>query len=72
MTEAFNAQEEQYGEERLEAVAKASTSFAPRELLEAVRQDLAAYVGGAEQSDDITILTLEVDSVPHLATFASR
>ena len=72
VTEAFNAQEEQYGEERLEAVAKASTSFAPRELLEAVRQDLAAYVGGAEQSDDITILTLEVDSVPHLATFASR
>lgn len=72
VTEAFNVQEEQYGEERLQAVAEASTLLAPRGLLEAVRSDLASYVAGAEQSDDITILTLEVDSVPHLATFVSR
>lgn len=60
VTEAFDISEEQYGEQRLEAVATAHGQDCAQELLEAVRSDLAAYVGEAEQSDDITIMTLKL------------
>ena len=49
-----------YGEERLLVVAEESRDLAPRELVGAVRADVATHAEGAVQSDDITILVLEV------------
>jgi sigma-B regulation protein RsbU (phosphoserine phosphatase) len=61
VTEAMDVNEQLYGEERLEALATEHTRLTPRELVEAVRTDVAHHAEGAEQSDDITILSLEID-----------
>ena len=66
VTEAFDVNEKLYGEERLLSVAEKGFLLHPRKLLEAVRADVAAYSEGAEQSDDITILTLEVGVPPEV------
>ncbi|MDY3863645.1 MAG: SpoIIE family protein phosphatase [Eubacteriales bacterium] len=56
MTEATNAAQQLYGEERLAAVLNANRELAPEELLPAVRADVEAFVGQAPQFDDITVL----------------
>ena len=66
VTEAFDVNEDLYGEERLLAVVEDGYRLHPRELLESVRADVAAYTRGAEQSDDITILTLEYGVPPEV------
>ncbi|MBO4352590.1 MAG: SpoIIE family protein phosphatase [Eggerthellaceae bacterium] len=64
VTEAYDVDEQLYGEERLLAIAEEGYRLHPRELLESVRSDVAAYAYGAVQSDDITLLTLEVGVPP--------
>ena len=59
VTEAMNASGEQYGERRLEADLAAASD---RRLVELVRAKVAAFVAGAEQSDDITILSFDCPS----------
>ncbi len=66
VTEAFDVDEALYGEERLLAVAELGYRLHPRELLESVRANVAEYAAGAEQSDDITILALEVGVPPEV------
>ena len=66
VTEAFDVQERMYGSERLLKVADKGYRLHPRELLESVRQDVSVFSIGAEQSDDITILTLEVGVPPEV------
>ena len=60
VTEAANEQEELYGEARLQSALDRSAAAAPpmKDLLAVVRQDIADFVGRAEQSDDITMLGL--------------
>lgn len=60
VTEAMNANGELFGEERLEAVADAATDEHPDVLVKIVRQAVASFAKDADQSDDITILALEV------------
>lgn len=60
VTEAMNVDGALYGENRLEIVANANTEKHPEALVKAVRADVAAYAQGAEQSDDITILAIEI------------
>ena len=64
VTEAYDVDETLYGEERLLAVAEANSRLRPRDLLEAVRADVSEHALGAEQSDDITILSLAVGVAP--------
>jgi len=59
VTEAMNVDEELFGEERLEAVANTATDECPEALVKTVRGSVASFAQGAEQSDDITILSLE-------------
>ena len=66
VTEAFDVDENLYGEKRLLAVAEKGYRLHPRELLESVRADVAEYSHDAEQSDDITILTHEVGVPPEI------
>ncbi len=66
VTEAMNAEGELYGEERLETLVNADFTYHPRALVEAVRRDVAKHAAGAEQSDDITILALEVGVPPEV------
>ena len=58
MTEATDARDELYGEERLQNVLNAHQEAAPEALLPAVKADIDAFVGTAPQFDDITMLGL--------------
>ncbi|WP_418455773.1 SpoIIE family protein phosphatase [Allofournierella sp.] len=58
VTEATDARDELYGEERLQNVLNAHQEAAPEALLPAVKADIDAFVGTAPQFDDITMLGL--------------
>ena len=58
VSEAMNAQEEDFTEERLEALLKTVRSESPARIIEAVRNALEEYTHGTAQSDDITMLVL--------------
>ena len=59
VTEAMNEDGGMYSEERLEETLNMQGEKNVREILAAVRQDVGAYAGEAEQSDDITMLGLK-------------
>ena len=59
VTEATNAENELYGQERLTTVLQKYSSKSPSELLPLVREDIDAFVGEAPQFDDITMLCFE-------------
>jgi len=54
VTEAMNERGELYGSARLLAVLREAND--PAEILSAVRDDVRAFAGQAEQSDDLTLL----------------
>ena len=56
VTEANNAEGEQFGEERLRALLIEYANAAPSELLDALKHALAEFIGTAAQFDDITIV----------------
>lgn len=59
VTEATDAQKQLFGMERLEASLNVHKDLSVMELLPAVKADIDAFVGEAEQFDDITMLCLE-------------
>lgn len=59
VTEATRSDQELYGMDRLQAVLDRNRDASPRGLLSAVKTDINAFVGEAEQFDDITMLCLE-------------
>lgn len=57
--EAMNANGEAYGTKRLEKVLKGSAEdLSAHETMQRIRDDIAAFVGAAEASDDLTLLVL--------------
>jgi sigma-B regulation protein RsbU (phosphoserine phosphatase) len=56
VSEAFNADGETFGAERLGGVLRAHREASSQELLAAIEAELAAFTGGEPQSDDITLL----------------
>ena len=66
VTEAMDVNNQLYGEDRLEEIAQQNYMQHPRKLVGAVRRDVARHAMGAEQSDDITILALEVGVPPEV------
>ncbi len=60
VTEAFNAQEECYGNERLLADAGMFSRQSAPEIARALLQKVRAFAGSAPQSDDIAILALNI------------
>ncbi len=59
VTEATDTEEKLYGEARLEALLKQSTQADCQQIIDNVKADVKAFVGEAEQSDDITLLALK-------------
>ena len=60
VTEATDLQKQLYGMERLEKVLNEKCKEAsPEQTLEFVKADIDAFVGEADQFDDITMLCLE-------------
>ncbi len=66
VTEAWDSSENLYGDDRLFNVAEENFRLHPRKLVESVRADVAAFVDGAERSDDITMLALELGVPPEV------
>ena len=56
VSEAMNAGEDFYGEERLLAVLASMPGASPSEIVTQVVADVRAFADGAKQSDDITVL----------------
>ena len=59
VTEAIDISEKEYGEDRLEDVLKRSSGKSCQQIIDAIKADVSEFVGEAEQSDDITMLTLK-------------
>ncbi len=57
--EANNPSKELYGLQRLEAALRGLVNPSPEDVLKAVRADVDAFVGSAEQFDDLTMLCME-------------
>ena len=59
VTEAMNIQNEEFGEERLEDTLDEVALHNCQQIVDAIKADVAAFAGEAEQSDDITVLALK-------------
>ena len=59
VTEAINTNFEEFGEARLEETLKKCASQSSQQTIEAITADMKAFVGEAEQSDDITMLVIK-------------
>jgi sigma-B regulation protein RsbU (phosphoserine phosphatase) len=58
VTEAMDANQTLYSDERLLRTLSTLTEHSPKALLRAIEGDVALHVAGAEPSDDITMLCL--------------
>lgn len=63
-TEATNAHNELFGEERLLSALNAEPDSAPEELLSLVKTAIDSFVSGTPQFDDITMLCLKMGENP--------
>ena len=59
VNEAMNPQFEEYGDERLEKMLERVAQGSSQQIIDAVKDDVKAFVGDAEQSDDITLLAIK-------------
>ena len=67
LTEAENSAHEQFGEERMMSIVESQKSKveSPQELIAAMQQAVAEFVGPAEQSDDLTMFAIRlIDKSP--------
>ncbi|MCL2845178.1 MAG: SpoIIE family protein phosphatase [Chitinivibrionia bacterium] len=58
VTEALNAKNEPFGDERLLKILNDSSGLPLKDLVEKTKNEIKKFADGAEQSDDITILVL--------------
>jgi sigma-B regulation protein RsbU (phosphoserine phosphatase) len=59
LTEAMNAEHQQFGLERVRAVLDSCAGHDPKEMLEKITQSVNGFVKHAEQSDDLTMLAIK-------------
>ncbi|MFW6212351.1 MAG: PP2C family protein-serine/threonine phosphatase, partial [Spirochaetota bacterium] len=59
--EALNEKHEQYEEERLVRTIKANAHCRPKEIINAIKEDITEFVGRAKQHDDQTVLVLKAE-----------
>lgn len=64
ITEAMNAANEIYGNERLESALKSACSRDVQGILDDVRLNVSKHVAGAEPSDDMTLLVIRWTPTP--------
>ncbi len=58
LTEAENGSKEQMGERRVEETLRQLAPLTSHQIVEGIRERMRAFVGEAEQSDDLTLLVL--------------
>ena len=60
LTEAFNHDMEQFGQERLAEFVRSAADLTANEMLQVVRDGINSYRGGVRLSDDLTLVALKV------------
>jgi sigma-B regulation protein RsbU (phosphoserine phosphatase) len=60
VTEAFSKDDEQFGKERLESVLQDSKTLSSKEIIKSVENSLENFSKECEQSDDITMVCVEI------------
>ena len=61
LTEAFDKQGQQFGEQRLQETLSDHKKKSARKVLDSIERRLHAFIGGASQSDDITLLVMKCE-----------
>jgi sigma-B regulation protein RsbU (phosphoserine phosphatase) len=64
ITEAMNSQDDCYGEHRLGRLIEDHGHLPCEELRERMLRDVEAFVGGAPQHDDMTMILLKIEDLP--------
>ena len=64
LSEAQNAENENFGRERILQALNTAMDELPEGILQTVDKAVAAYVGEAEQFDDLTMLCIEYRGKP--------
>ena len=64
ISEAMNEESDLFGDERLSRLLEEHAHLSSEELQEQILGDLEAFVGGAEQHDDMTLVLLRIDEQP--------
>jgi anti-anti-sigma factor len=59
VTEAMNVDRDQYGEERLIQLIKASGKLSPQEFIDRLSAAIKAFTGDMPQNDDITVVAIK-------------
>ena len=59
VTESQNEQNEFYGKENLLALVNKTSASNPEELVDSVLADLVAYIGERNESDDLTMVSIQ-------------
>jgi sigma-B regulation protein RsbU (phosphoserine phosphatase) len=62
VTEAINAQEEEFGPERLVELVRQGAGLSPQELVRAVRLGLQEFINGQPLADDTTIIAGQIET----------
>ena len=70
ITEAMNAADDCFGEERLGRLVEEHAHLPSDELRERVLREIAAFVGDAPQHDDMTMILLKIDDAGGVAADA--
>src|SRR4051812_19414548 len=68
ISEAMNAHDDCFGENRLGLLVETHAHLPSEELRERVLREIAAFVGDAPQHDDMTMILLKVDELPASTT----
>jgi serine phosphatase RsbU (regulator of sigma subunit) len=62
ITEAENSQHELWGQESLEALLRSCSSKSPKEIINAILEQVSAFANGQPQRDDVTVLVMRVEA----------
>lgn len=71
LTEAMNATDDCYGDQRLSQLVEEHGHLPCQELRERMVRDVEAFVGEAPQHDDMTLILMKVDSLTALGSQAA-
>ena len=64
ITESMNAQDDFFGDSRLGRLVEQHADLPAEELRERVLREISAFVGGAPQHDDMTMILLKIEDTP--------
>jgi sigma-B regulation protein RsbU (phosphoserine phosphatase) len=72
ITEAMNQDSDLFGEARLSRLVEEHGHLPSEELRERILREVEAFVSGADQHDDLTMILLKIEDLPRARARAAR